>query len=216
MPRTKKVYTAKQQAKRLKDYLKRLESSHKLRGKMRRNGLVQPPIEPMTRKQVNELQQKWYAKLAAEEAKKDPEDPTKFVDIEYLPNPESPHMAKPSSRGRRYDNTKQIYYALARNFLTHFRFRHKQQKVAWQMHTEGKSYRKILNELKKQFKCDKSVYWVFYYVQDLQKKCLEWNKTSPEGMLNPANYDSFADDALLGNWSLQLDMGYWQTFKWKN
>lgn len=198
------------------------------------NGLVKPDAsqpKPGTRAFEN-LRQQWYAKLAAaEQAKVDRHktksgkaraEASKFTDIEWAENPDSRHIKMPASRGRKLTPGKQLYYALGRNFLTHFKFKSAQEKVAWSMHIEGKSYREILEHLKAHFGLKKSVYWIYYYVQKTGKKCKKFNSEHAEGLLNPANQDSFATDALLGDFRLQtaepaddygmpMDSGYWES-----
>lgn len=166
------------------------------------------------------LQREWYGKLAKAELKKPEEE--RFTDIEWASNPDSPHIKQPSSRGRKLTPGKQLYFAMARNYLTHFRFRHRQEKVAWSMHTEGKSYREILEVLKQEFGIDKSIYWIFYYVKDIAAKCKQWNSENPEGLNNNAG-TTFADDALLADphmdecysdsaeYGIPLDAGFWQS-----
>ncbi len=204
--------------RRLKAQRARRAREGEYRQKMAANGLVEPTPH-MTRRQKDQLQREWYKRLAADEAEKaeraeaNGREYDAFTDIEWLENPNSPHIARPASRGRKYDATKMIYFACARNYLTHKRFETKMQRYAWSLHTEGESYRSILEALKAKYKISKSIYWMFYYIQDCATKCLKWNQTHPEGMLNPANQDSFAGDALISNWSLQLDEGYWESVK---
>ncbi len=187
-----------------------------------RNGLVRPDEKapkPGT-KAFAKLQREWYAKLHAAESKK-PED-KRYVDIEWAGNPDSPHIKQPSSRGRKLSPGKQLYYAMARNFLTHFRFKSMQEKVAWSMHTEGKSYRQILEVMKRDFGVNKSIYWIYHYVRATARKCKKFNSEHAEGLLT-GNSDGFADDALIGNFRLeesysdgedygmQLDKGFWES-----
>jgi len=181
-----------------------------------KNGHVRPGTQPTAKpgtKAFQKLQKEWYGKLAKEG----------FEDIEWAGNPDSPHIKQPSSRGRKLTPGKQLYFAMARNYLTHFRFRHKQEKVAWAMHTDGASYRQILDVLKRDFGIDKSIYWIYYFVQDIANKCRTWNTENSEGLLNAANSDGFADDALLADlrleecysdgadYELPIDAGYWQS-----
>lgn len=190
-----------------------------------RNGLVKPDtstamLEPGS-KQFEKLRKAWYAKLAASEASKP--DAEQFKDIEWADNPDSRHVKAPASRGRKLTPGKQLYYALGRNFLTHFRFRSLQEKTAWAMHIDGKSYRLIHEHLKTHFKLRKSIYWLFYYVKATAAKCKRFNTEHAEGLLNAGNQDSFADDVLIGDFRLQsannedadygmpVDSGYWES-----
>jgi hypothetical protein len=186
---------------------------------------AKPAPKPGSRA-YKKLQQDWYNKLAKAELKK-PED-QRWTDIEWAENPNSPHIKKPSSRSRVLTPGKQLYYALARNFLTHFRFRHLQEKEAWSMHTDGKSYREIQTMLSTKYGIKKSIWWIYYYVQSTAKKCQEFNTNHREGLLNAANSDGFATDALLVDFSMEqvtdsefaydlpMDAGYWESVPKKN
>ncbi len=178
------------------------------------------------------LQTAWYKKLAKSEADKVARAPAgklkeaaeaaQFIDLEWQGNPESPYIRRPASRARKLTPGKQLYFAMARNFLTHFRFRHMWQKTAWTLHTDGASYRQIHEALKKQHNCTKSIFWVFYSVKELSEKCRAWNNEHADGLLNNAGA-SFADDALLADprldecysdaseYGMPIDAGFWQS-----
>lgn len=178
------------------------------------NNLVKPdPLAPKVGSRAFiKLQKEWYAKAQQ----------TGFSDIEWADNPDSRHIKLPSSQGRKLIPGKQLYYAMARNFLTHFEFESKQEKAAWALHADGKSYRKIHNMLLKDYGLRKSIYWTFYYVKKTAAKCRKFNNEHPEGLLNPASQDSFASDALLRDFNLdgahdqdseygiQIDQGFWE------
>jgi len=170
----------------------------------KKNGLHKPAN--LSKKQLHALQKQWYKKLATE---------TDFVDIETVDKdkPDMATLTSPNSRAKRWHPERQLYFALARNFATHGTFKRYEQylKLAWAMHAEGASYREILTVLRQKYRYKKSVYTLFYELEAVAKRCIEWNKTSPEGMLNSANYDSWADDALIGNWGLRLDEGFWES-----
>lgn len=151
--------------------------------KMRKLGLVEPDkhakLKPDS-KQFQALRKKWYAKLAKAESRK-PED-KQWKDIEWADDPESPHIKKPASRGRQFVQGKELYYSLARNFLTHNKQWKRWEETAWRMHTEGISYRNIVLHLHKHTKCKKSVYWLFYFLAETRKRCYDFNKNDPEGL----------------------------------
>lgn len=46
---------------------------------------------------------------------------------------------------------KSEYYRLAEHFLNQYKFESKYEKAAWKLHSEGKSYRTIVNSLKFKF-----------------------------------------------------------------
>lgn len=159
------------------------------------NGL-EKPIDPklaIGTKGFHKLQQEWYAKLVAKG----------HQDIEWATNPNSDFLVNPASKGRAYSPGKQLYFAMARNFLTHFRFTSRIEKRAWTMHTEGEPYRDILTALKREFGVKKSIYWLYYYVVDTKEKCFKWNKNNPEGLF----YGQMDDGSEYG---MQLDAGFWE------
>lgn len=221
-----------------------LERRRRLRGQRQRRfneskwalyGLVKPdPNQPeLGTRKFEKLREAWYAKVAASEQAKIDAATTekakakalasKFTDIEWAGNPESPHIRMPASRGRKLAPGKQLYYALGRNFLTHFRFKSLMEKTAWSMHIDGLSYRKIYKHLKTNYKLTKSIYWLFYYIKATNEKCKRFNVEHVEGLLNPANQDSFASDALIGDfqlasasdqdggYGLPVDAGFWES-----
>lgn len=187
------------------------------------NGLVKPDLnapEPGT-KAFNDLRKQWYAKLAQSEANKPAQE--RFKDIEWAEDPNSRHIRLPASRGRKLTPGKQLYYAMGRNFATHGKFKTLMESTAWNMHIEGQSYRKILAHLGRKHRLRKSLYWLFYYIEDLAKRCKQFNTEHAEGLLNPANQDSFASDVLIGDFRLQtadnkdneygipVDAGFWES-----
>ncbi len=222
---------------------KALERRRRLLGQRKRraneakwqlNGLVKPdPAQPKVgTKAFEKLRKQWYGKLAAsEQAKVDATksdaarkraEAAKFTDIEWADNPDSRHVKLPASRGRKLVPGKQLYYALARNYLTHHNFKYPMERVAWKMHSDGLSYRKIHDYLVANHGLTKSIYWLFYYVKKTAAKCKKFNSTHAEGLLNPANQDSFASDVLIGDFRLQsaddqdsdygmpIDTGFWE------
>jgi len=159
------------------------------------------------------LRKKWYKRLAKANKGLDETDENYFNDIEYAGNPDSDYLKQPAARARPYTQGKQLYFALARNYITHARFDTKRERAAWEMHAEGATYREILNMLKRQYGVRKSIYWVFYFVQSIAEKCLKWNQTHREGMLNPANQDVFASDVLIADFGLNsVDSEYGMKF----
>ncbi len=172
-------------------------------------------------KEFAALQQLWYSKLAKDSKHTD----GPFKDIEWQTNPDSPHIKKPSSRARKLIPGKALYYALARNFSTHGKFKTPTAKKAWDMHSEGISYRRVLKQIKKSpWKYKKSLYALFYFIDDIREQCMRFNKEEPEGLC--FGEDSFADDSLIADfrldtavdadteaYDLPMDSGHWQNIR---
>lgn len=172
---------------------------------MAKNGLVQPATLKIGSKQFEKLQAEWYRRAADFNGTTDTGDA--IGDIEWATNPNSPYLQRSGGKARMLTPGKQLYYALCRNYLTHGGLKGR-KKFAWQHHTDGLSYRKILGLMQRKYGIKRSVYWVFYFVEAIKEKMLAWNRTHPEGMLNPANQDSFAEDALLGDFGLAIAQPY--------
>ncbi len=199
------------------------------------NGLVKPDVKApaIGTPAFERLRKQWYVKLAKSEqekinkirgkAKREAAEANKFVDLEWAENPDSAHIKLPASRGRMLTPGKQLYYAMGRNFLTHFKFRSAMEKEAWAMHINGKGFRKIHKHLKATYGLKKSLYWVFYFVKKTAAKCKKFNTSHKEGLLNAANADSYASDVLISDFMLQsadnldedygmqVDRGFWES-----
>lgn len=226
---------SKKQALKLRNYRRGQKKRHQTAAKYAANGLIKPEAgtPKLGSRAFEKLRREWYAKLATiEQAKvdrcktksgKERAEANRFTDIEWSENPDSRHVKMPASRGRKLTPGKQLYYAMGRNFLTHWRFATVMERTAWTLHIDGKSYREIHNHLKANHKLKKSIYWTYYFVQQTAAKCKKFNNEHAEGLLNPANQDSFATDALIGDFRLQnldqsdadygmpVDTGYWES-----
>lgn len=211
-PKAKKAFkTQKQQVTEL------IQAEHQ----SPRRKVGQEKIIKVHSKEFAALQAKWYAKLAADTSHPD----GNFKDIEWQTNPDSPHLKKPSSRARKLVPGKQLYYALARNFATHGTFKTPTAKKAWDMHSEGISYRRILKAVKKSpWKYKKSLYAFYYFIEAIRQQCMRFNTDHPEGLFY--GQDSFADDSLLMDFTLEtaidadtdaydlpMDAGHWQNIR---
>lgn len=179
-------------------------------------GLPPPATIKPGSKAYKALEAKWDAKLAA----------AGFEDIETTKRPDgtfgrnNDYLTGSAIRGRVWSPERAQFYRLLQNYLTHYNFKRKIDRWIMNRLNDGGTYREILAECKSRFKLKRSLYWFYYYVQKLVESMLVWNCSSPEGMLNPANADSWATDALLkdlngeGSWTeapngLKLDQGWW-------
>lgn len=146
-----------------------------------------------------QMQKEWYAKLASE-GFQDIEDPKRAEEAS------TQSLKRPATKARHSMGGKEAYYALCRNFLTHNNKWFKWEKPAFAAHCEGISYRNIVTLLNKHHKCNKSIYWLYYFMAKTIKRMHKFNREHPEGLLNPANADSWTDDVLLKA-SHQQDLG---------
>ncbi len=174
---------------------------------MAKNGLVAPAASNLLKPSstaFRNLQAEWYSKVAAAEAKKLPEDA--WNDIEWQPDPNSPHLKRAASKARRLTPGKEFYYAMCRNYLTHGGLKG-QQLLAWSLHTDGLSFRRILKQHRKKYRHQRSIYWMFYFIDKIKKRMYQWNSTSPEGLRDDGR-DGFASDVLLKDFGLAIAQPY--------
>lgn len=186
--------------------------------KLKEAGLPPPMLIKTSSAAYKTLQNKWYDKLA-EDGFNDLErstkpDGTTSLNAEYLKGS--------AIRGKAWCPESAQFYRLLQNYLTHHEFKRgeKMHKRMLTMLNDGHDYRAILKKCNQIYRIDRSLYWLYYYVQDLVAGMVAWNGTHAEGMLNPANQDSWANDALLSDLSgqagimeapngLKLDQGWW-------
>lgn len=191
--------------------------TRKLPGKraLKAAGLPQPGALAVNSKAYKALQDIWYAKLAA----------SGFDDLEWTKgepgnSQNSDYLKGSAARGRTWAPERAQFYRLLQNYLTHYQFANMQDRYVLHALNDGITYRAILAACKKRYKLKRSLYWFYYYVQDLVAKMVAWNSTHKEGLLNPANSDRWADDALLSDLrgtagvleapnGLKLDQGWW-------
>lgn len=195
---------------------------------LRKAGLPLPlPISPGATLKAE--QRKWYARLAEDG----------FEDLERRVDDGSMYtnyLRHSGLKGRVWSPERAQFYRLLQNYLTHHSFKktRKRQRPGQQRNkqysgkldqyileriNDGWDYRTILAACRGRFKLDRSLYWMFYYVQDLVSAMVKWNAENIEGLLNPANQDQWATDALLIDLSgqggidsptgLKLDQGWW-------
>lgn len=178
-------------------------------------GLPPPADIARNSEAYTKLQNEWYAKLAQDG----------FEDLEWLDKRtgkghNSDHLRGSASRGRTWAPERAQFYRLLQNFLTHYQFRNMQERYVLHQLNDGQTYRKILAGCRAKYGLKHSLFWFYYYVQDLVAKMVKWNQVHAEGLLNPANADRWADDALLSDLrgtagvveapnGLKLDQGWW-------
>lgn len=155
-----------------------------------------------TKAQFIKQQNDWYAKLAADG----------FKDLEWIDRStglgqNSDHLKGSVLRSRAWRPEKAQFYRLLRNYATHVPQRFKVDQDIINLLSEGMSYRRILKYINLHRRYRKSLFTLFYRIQGMLEDCIAWNKSSAEGMLNPANQDSWATDVLLADMGLEMQGG---------
>jgi hypothetical protein len=168
---------------------------------MRELGLVAPQPAKGRAVRFKAEQRKWYSKLAKH---KDPAYPKGFTDLEWVDyktgkGQNSDYLRRSTNSGRPWRPEKAEFFRLVRNFVTHYEFKTKRDRVAMELLSEGYSFRRILKHLRRYNGYRKSLYSLFYYLHDLLKACQTFNLIHAEGLLNPANADAVTHDALLAD-----------------
>lgn len=174
-------------------------------------GLPLPSSTKIGTAEFTALQKKWYDKLEA----------SGFEDIEWVDHTtgrgqDSDYLRGSAAKGRVWSPERAQFYRLLQNYVTHYQFKTRRlDRYIMTRLNEGQTYRQILEGAKKKFKFKKSLYWLYYKIQDLVKDMVIWNKQHKLGLLNPANADSWADDMLLADFGnlvapngLRLDPGW--------
>jgi hypothetical protein len=178
-------------------------------------GLPPPAHIKPGSKAYTQLKNKWYSKLTQ----------AGFEDLEWHDKStgkgqNSDYLRGSAAKGRTWAPERAQFYRLLQNYLTHYQFGSMQDRYVMHRLNDGDTYRDILANCKAKYGLKRSLYWFYYYVQDLVKKMVQWNADHKEGLLNPANADSWADDALLSDLrgtsgvleapnGLKLDQGWW-------
>ena len=162
------------------------------------------PPQDIARSNFIKQQNNYYAKLRK----------SGFEDIEWLDRrtgkgQNSDILRKAAIRQRMWRPEKAHYYRLLRNYVTHAKFKTKRDKFIMELLAEATSFRRTLKAYIRytNYRYDKSLYTFFYKCQVLLTEALLWNKIYPEGMLNPANQDSWATDVLLADMGLDSAIG---------
>lgn len=151
--------------------------------------------------EFNRLQRKWYDKLADDG----------FVDIERREDGTmNEYYLRFSFNGKIFPARAQ-FFRLLQNYVTHGLTKAKARRkdnFILRCYNEGMHARQIVKAMaSRKFKQPNSLYWLHYHLQTLVEKMIAWNKTHPEGLLNAANADRWADDCLLADMGLDLGNG---------
>lgn len=145
------------------------------------------------------LQDKWYAKLADDG----------FNDLEWTAETGINEAFLRHSFSTKPFPAKAQFYRLLQNYVTHGltgKKSRRKDEFMLKLCNEGGTDRTISQALiKGRFGRPNSLYWVHYRMKKLIAVMIAWNKTHPEGLLNPANADKWAEDCLLAD--LGLDIG---------
>lgn len=154
------------------------------------------------------LYNKWYSKL-----KKSGFEDIEWYDKKRAKGQNSDFLIDQSSKIRAsYRQSIAEHYRLCRNFLTHYKFRDRKEKLIFKLYTDGTTYRSILKILKEKDLRSKRNYYYFTksgkvgmslfklsrsYIPRLIKICHEWNVTNKKGCLHPNNTDVYAEEVLI-------------------
>lgn len=169
--------------------------------KFKANRLVQPGDIKLDSPEFIKLQNKWYDKLKA----------SGFDDLEWL-DPKSgngqgsSHLKYNKPWGSKIDNAESVeqYFAMFRNFITHTIKNVKpEERTMLNVHVEGKSFQDMHAELVLKHKIKYSLTSMFSKFQVLKERVLNWNTTSPNGLLvtraeNNAIMDKFFEERFAG------------------
>jgi hypothetical protein len=185
-------------------------------------GLPVPSGTKLGTPEFVKLQAEWYGKLKAEG----------FEDIEWMDKKtglgqNSDYLKGSLAKGKTWAPERAQFFRLLQNYVTHYHFNERKlDRFIMSRLNDGWTYRAIHVAAKKKYKLRKSLYWVFYRVKELVVHMVQWNREHKHGLLNPANADSWATDALLADFGkfeapngLKLDPGWWTdntSDDWKN
>lgn len=129
-------------------------------------------------KQFELLKKKWYAKLKREGFNdlENTDDSLKSWELSRYYRGADKKFYKTAEermgKGLRLSLTKQEYFRLVGHFLHDHKFEDNVQKLVWEYHAEGTSYRKIVKLLKHR-RIKRNLMEVFFIIRDLKKIMLE-------------------------------------------
>ncbi len=181
---------------------------------LKKAGLPLPATCKIGSPEFTKLQAKWYAKLKPD-----------FDDIEWTDSrtgkgQNSDYLRGSLAKGKPWSPERAQFYRLLQNYVTHYQFKARRlDRFIMTRLNDGWTYRAIHVAAKKKYKLRRSLYWVFYHIKELVTDMVKWNREHKQGLLNPANADSWATDALLADFGqpheheapngLKLDAGWW-------
>lgn len=169
--------------------------------KFETNGLVQPSDIKLDSPEFIKLQNKWYDKL----------EDSGFDDLEWL-DPKSgngqgsSHLKYNKPWGSKINNAESVeqYFAMFRNFITHMSpHLTKEERTMLNVHVEGASYQDMHAALVSKHNIKYSLTSLFSKFCVLKERVLNWNTTSPNGLLvtraeNNAIMDKFFEERFAG------------------
>lgn len=134
-------------------------------------------------KEFRKLQAKWYEKL-----RKSGFDDLEWTDTKTGHGQNTSYLKKqiPNNLGERMHAT-DLYYTMCRNWLTHAGPKLKKDRMAFELHAEGKGYREILKMIENFDHRKRSLFYLFQRMKPLVKEMLAWNETDPRGVIKSRN-----------------------------
>ena len=162
---------------------------------MRKAGLPMPAKLELGKKSFAQLQAEWYDKL-----EQSGHNDIEWYDEHTGKGQSSPYLKHtPTHSFAKRAPALFEYYRLCRAFLMHASWRGSGflgDKVLWELHSEGVTYRKIRKHLNATFGTTYSLKHVFNRVNALKAKMVEWNRIHPDGLLSNQD-DLYVDDVLI-------------------
>jgi hypothetical protein len=142
-------------------------------------------------------QRKWYAKLKRsgfQDIEWQGGNSTHGLDSRYLKNPALRYKS-------RFNENTLEHYRLMQNFNEHYKFKRKMHRFVFSEYCSGTTFREILRRLynsgfnkylrktpkrkKARYTAALSLFTLHHLLKDLITTAYEWNRTNPEGLLNP-------------------------------
>lgn len=136
------------------------------------------------------LQKQWYGKLEADG----------FNDIEWVDHKtglgqDSDFLSKPAAHFPKvYKRETELYFQMVRNYLTWKKPMPRLDRFILSRHSEGKSYREIIEDWQAKTGEKKSLFFIFYNLKRIKQDVLAWNASNKEGLLNPAQTEVYLSE----------------------
>lgn len=140
------------------------------------------------------LQKKWYSKLAQEG----------FKDLEPwgLEDGQLSNRGNPTITDLTRYETHLSFYSYIDAYLEHCKTVWHEDRFLLRCLQKGQTYREITKSYKKRYNQRRSLYTIYYKLQELLKKCLAWNKRSKYGCL----YEDSANEDVDGHTNKSEDL----------
>jgi hypothetical protein len=202
-PKTKKAQKPRAKYRRLKtDYSAKtrgVEAREAKRVRMLELELPKPLKLKPESKEFKDLQAKWYKRLEA-----DGFEDLEWSDAKTGKGQNTGYLKHPTPK---LDSTQaaasELYYSMCRNYVTHNPPRDPYERLVFVLYSEGIPYREIKSEATRKLGSDRSLFYLYKVINKLKAKMLDWNKTSPNGLIttrteNAELMDKFFNDRLAG------------------